>query len=36
MMLFEVTKQKKRAIENKAMIEEDKRNLANRMEKKVN
>ena len=28
MMLYEVTKQKKRAIEDKVMIEEDKRNLA--------
>ena len=34
MMLCEVTKQKKRTIEDKAMIEEDKRNLANRLEEK--
>ena len=32
MMLCEVTKKKKRAIEDKAMIEDDKRNLANRLE----
>ena len=31
-MLCEVTKQKKRAIEEKAMIEDDKRNIANRLE----
>ena len=34
MMLCEVTKQKKRAIEDKVMIEEDKRTLANRLEEK--
>ena len=34
MMLCEVTEQKKRAIEDKVMIEEGKRNLANRMEEK--
>ena len=34
MMLCEVTKQKKRAIEDKAMMENDKRNLANRLEEK--
>ena len=34
MMLCEITKQKKRAIEGKAMIEDDKRNLANRLEEK--
>ena len=34
MMLCQVTKQKKRAIEGKVMIEEDKRNLANRLEEK--
>ena len=34
MMLCEITKQKKRAIEDKAMIEDDKRNLANRLEEK--
>ena len=34
MMLCEVTKQNKRAIEDKFMIEEDKRNLANRLEVK--
>ena len=33
-MLCEVTEQKKRAIEDKAMLEEDKRNLANRLEEK--
>ena len=32
MMLCEVTEQKKRAIEEKAMIEDDKRNLSNRLE----
>ena len=32
MMLCEVTKQKKRAIEDKDMMEDDKRNLANRLE----
>lgn len=32
MMLCEVTEQKKRAIEDKVMIEEDKRNIANRIE----
>ena len=34
MMLCEVTEQKKRAIEDKVMIEDDKRNLANRLEEK--
>ena len=34
MMLCEVIEQKKRAIEDKVMIEEDKRNLANRLEEK--
>ena len=34
MILCEVTEQKKRAIEDKVMIEEDKRNLANRLEEK--
>ena len=33
-MLCEVTEQKKRAIEEKAMIEDDKRNIANRLEAK--
>ena len=33
-MLCEVTKQKKRAIEDKVMIEEDKRNLVNKLEEK--
>ena len=33
-MLCEVTEQKKRAIEDKAMIEDDKINLANRLEEK--
>jgi len=32
MMLCKVTEQKKRAIEDKVMIEEDKRNLTNRLE----
>ena len=35
MMLCEVTEQKKRTIEEKVMIEEDKRNLANRLEEKL-
>ena len=34
MMLCEVTKQKKRAIEDKAMIEDDKRNIAKKLEEK--
>ena len=34
MMLCEITEQKKRAIEDRAMIEDDKRNLANRLEEK--
>ena len=34
MMLYEITEQKKRAIEDRAMLEDDKRNLANRLEKK--
>ena len=34
MMLCEVTEQNKRAIEDNTMIEEDKRNLANRLEEK--
>ena len=34
MMLCEVTEQKKRAIEDKAMMEDEKRNLANRLEEK--
>ena len=34
MMLCEVTEQKKRAIEDKVMIEEDKRTLANKLEEK--
>ena len=34
MMLCEVIEQKKRVIEDKAMIEDDKRNLANRLENK--
>ena len=34
MILCEVTKQKKRAIEDKVMIEEDKITLANRLEEK--
>ena len=35
MMLCEVTEQKKRTIEDKAMIEEDKRTLAKRLEEKL-
>ena len=35
MMLCEVTKQKKTTIEEKVMIEEDKRNLANILEEKL-
>ena len=34
-MLCETTKQKKRAIEEKVMIEDDKRNIANRLEAKA-
>ena len=34
MMLCEITEQRKRAIEDKKMIEDDKRNLANRLEEK--
>ena len=34
MMLCEITEQKKRAIEDKAMIEDDKRNLSNELEEK--
>ena len=34
MMLCEITKKKKRAIEDKAMLEDDKRNLSNRLEEK--
>ena len=34
MMLCEVTKQKKRAIEDKVMMKDDERNLANRIEEK--
>ena len=34
MMLCEMTKQKKRAVEDRAMLEDDKRNLANRLEEK--
>ena len=34
MMLCEVTEQKKRSIEDKVMIEEDKRNKVNRLEEK--
>ena len=33
-MLCEVTEQKKRAIEDKAMMEYEKRNIANRLEEK--
>ena len=34
MMLCEITEQKKRAIEDKAMIEDDKRNLSKKLEEK--
>ena len=34
MILCEITEQKKRAIEDRAMLEDDKRNLANRLEEK--
>ena len=34
MMLCEITKQKKRVVEDRAMLEYDKRNLANRLEEK--
>ena len=34
MMLCEIIEQKKRAIEDRAMLEDDKRNLANRLEEK--
>ena len=34
MMLCEITEYKKRAIEDRAMLEDDKRNLANRLEEK--
>ena len=34
MMLCEITKQKKRVVEDKAMLEDDKRNLANKLEEK--
>ena len=34
MILYDVTKQKKRAIEDKVMIEEDKRTLENILEEK--
>ena len=34
MMLCEITKQKKRAIEDRVMLEDDKINLANRLEEK--
>ena len=33
-MLCEITKKKKRAVEDRAMLEDDKRNLANRLEEK--
>ena len=33
-MLCEITEQKKRAVEDKVMMEDDKRNLANRLEEK--
>ena len=33
-MLCEITEQKKRAVEDKIMLEDDKRNLANRLEEK--
>ena len=34
MMLCEITEQKKRAIEDRVMLEDEKRNLANRLEEK--
>ena len=34
MMLCEITEQKKRAVEEKVILEDDKRNLANRLEEK--
>ena len=34
MMLCEITKQKKRAVEDRAMLEDDKRNFTNRLEEK--
>ena len=34
MMLCEITKQKKRVVEDRVMLEDDKRNLANRLEEK--
>lgn len=34
MMLCEITKQKKRAVEDRVILEDDKRNLANRLEEK--
>ena len=34
MMLCEITEQKKRVVEDKNMLEDDKRNLANRLEEK--
>ena len=34
MMLCEITKQKKRVVEDRAMLEDDRKNLANRLEEK--
>ena len=34
MMLCEIIEQKKRAVEDRAMLQDDKRNLANRLEEK--
>ena len=34
MMLCEITEKKKRAVEDRVMLEDDKRNLANRLEEK--
>lgn len=34
MILCEITKQKKRVVKDRAMLEDDKRNLANRLEEK--
>ena len=34
-MICEITKQKKRAVDDKVMIENDKRNLANKLEEKM-
>ena len=36
MMLCEITEQKKSVVEDRVMLEDDKRNLANRLEEKSN